>query len=209
MTASDAKGDDRIVRESGMDARVAAIVEPVLRAIGFQLVRIKLSGQNGLTLQIMAERQDGTMTVEDCEEVSRAVSPALDVEDPIDKAYHLEISSPGIDRPLVRISDFANWAGHEVKMETSTLVAERKRFKGKILEAGADAVLIEREKVDDEVGASIRVPYDTIAEARLILTDDLIRDALQKDKKARQEAKKRRGEPIEDNDNDDEDNEIE
>ena len=89
--------DDRIVRESGTDARIAAIVAPVLDAIGYRLVRVRLTGQNGLTLQIMAERPDGTMTVEDCEEVSRAGSPALDVEDPIDKAYHLEVSSPGID----------------------------------------------------------------------------------------------------------------
>jgi ribosome maturation factor RimP len=94
--------EPRIVTETGIDARVAAIVEPVLESIGFRLVRVHLSGQNGLTLQIMAERNDGSMTVEDCEEVSRALSPVLDVEDPIDKAYHLEISSPGIDRPLVR-----------------------------------------------------------------------------------------------------------
>ena len=107
----------------------------MLRAIGFRLVRVRLSAQNGLTLQIMAERDDGTMTVEDCEAVSRAVSPVLDVEDPIDKAYHLEVSSPGIDRPLVRKSDFARWAGHVVKIETSILVADRKRFRGKIAEA--------------------------------------------------------------------------
>ena len=94
----------------------------------------------------MAEREDGTMTVEDCEEVSRAVSPALDVDDPIEKAYHLEVSSPGIDRPLVRKSDFVAWTGHLVKMETSILVADRKRFKGKIAEAGEDDVLIERDK---------------------------------------------------------------
>ena len=101
----------------------------MLRAIGFRLVRVRLSGQNGLTLQIMAEREDGTMTVEGCEEVSRAVSPALDVDDPIDKAYHLEVSSPGIDRPLVRKSDFAIWKGHLVKVDTSILVADRKRFR--------------------------------------------------------------------------------
>ena len=100
-TADQPAGDDRIIRETGIDARIAAIVEPVLTAIGFRLVRVRLTGQNGLTLQIMAERNDGTMDVDGCEEVSRAVSPALDVEDPIEKAYHLEVSSPGIDRPLV------------------------------------------------------------------------------------------------------------
>src|SRR5690606_26749040 len=121
-------------------------VQPVLRGVGFRLVRVRLSGQHGLTLQIMAERDDGTMTVEDCEEVSRAVSPALDVEDPIEKAYHLEVSSPGIDRPLVRKSDFSDWAGHLVKLETSVLVSERKRFRGKIAEADEDGVVIESDK---------------------------------------------------------------
>ncbi len=195
MTETTAIGDDRIIRESGVDARVALIVEPVLRAIGFRLVRVRLSGQHGLTLQIMAERQDGTMTVEDCEDVSRALSPVLDVEDPIEKAYHLEVSSPGIDRPLVRKSDFTTWTGHLVKMETSILVADRKRFRGKIAEAGADDVLIERDQPAYGDEPTVRVPYEAIAEARLILTDDLIREALTKDKKARQEAKKRRGEP--------------
>jgi ribosome maturation factor RimP len=189
--------DDRIIRESGVDARVASVIMPVLKGIGFRLVRVRLSGQNGLTLQIMAERDDGTMTVEDCEEVSRAVSPALDVADPIEKAYHLEVSSPGIDRPLVRKSDFVAWTGHQVKMETSILVTDRKRFKGKIAEAGESDVLIERDVPAYGEEPSVRVPYDSIAEARLVLTDDLIRDALSKDNKARKEARKRRGEPEE------------
>ena len=199
MTAilGDATGDDRIVRESGIDARIASIVSPVLRGMGFRLVRVRLSGQNGLTLQIMAERDDGTMTVEDCEEVSRAVSPALDVADPVEKAYHLEVSSPGIDRPLVRKSDFSAWAGHQVKMETSVLVAERKRFKGRIAEAGESDVMIERDAPPAGGEAAVRVPYEAIAEARLVLTDDLIREALSKDNKARKEARKRRGEPEE------------
>ncbi len=187
-------GDDRIIRESGIEARIAAIILPVLRGIGFRLVRVRLSGQNGLTLQIMAERNDGTMTVEDCEEVSRAVSPALDVEDPIEKAYHLEVSSPGIDRPLVRRSDFATWLGHLVKMETLTLVAERKRFKGRITEVDEEGILVLRDVPAYGEEPSVRVPFDTIAEARLILTDDLIRDALSKDNRARKEAKKRQDE---------------
>ncbi|MCX7306061.1 MAG: ribosome maturation factor RimP [Hyphomicrobiales bacterium] len=189
--------DDRIIRESGIDARVASVILPVLKGIGFRLVRVRVSGQSGLTLQIMAERDDGTMTVEDCEEVSRAVSPALDVADPIEKAYHLEVSSPGIDRPLVRKADFVAWIGHQVKMETSVLVAERKRFKGKIAEAGDSHVLVERDVPAYGAEPSVRVPYDTIAEARLVLTDDLIRDALSKDNKARKEARRRRGEPDE------------
>ena len=193
VTAPD--GDDRIVRESGIDARIALIVQPVLRGIGYRLVRVRLFGQNGLTLQIMCERDDGTMTVEDCEEVSRAVSPALDVADPVEKAYHLEVSSPGIDRPLVRKSDFSAWLGHLVKMETSILVTDRKRFKGKIAEAGENDVLIVRDVPAYGEEPTVRVPYEAVAEARLVLTDDLIRDALSKDNQARKEARKRRGEP--------------
>lgn len=187
-------GDDRIIRESGIDARIALIVEPVLSAIGYRLVRVRLTGQNGLTLQIMAERPDGTMTVEDCETVSRAVSPALDVDDPIDKAYHLEVSSPGIDRPLVRKSDFANWQGHLVKLETSVMVAERKRFRGRIAQADDAGVTIDRDAPGYGEEPSVRVPFEAISEARLILTDDLIRDALSKDNQAKKQARKKRGE---------------
>jgi ribosome maturation factor RimP len=188
-------GDDRIIRETGIDARVAMIVEPVLRTIGMRLVRVRLLGQNGLTLQIMAEREDGTMTVEDCEEASRALSPALDVEDPIERNYHLEVSSPGIDRPLVRKSDFGAWVGHLVKIETSILVGERKRFRGKIAESDESGVVVERDQASYGDERLVRIPFEAISEARLVLTDDLIRDALTKDKKARQEAKRRRGEP--------------
>jgi ribosome maturation factor RimP len=186
--------DDRIIRETGIDARIALIVRPVLATIGYRLVRVRLSGQNGLTLQIMAERPDGTMDVEGCEEVSRALSPVLDVEDPIEKAYHLEISSPGIDRPLVRKSDFEAAAGHLVKMETAIMVAERKRFRGRIAGVDADGVTIERDQASYGDEPTVRVPFEAVAEARLILTDDLVRDALRKDKEARQAAKEGRGE---------------
>ena len=186
--------DGRIIVETGIDARIAAIIEPVLEGMEYRLVRVRLFGQNGLTLQVMAERRDGTMTVEDCEEVSRAISPALDVEDPVEKAYHLEVSSPGIDRPLVRKSDFAKWVGHLVKMETSVMVAERKRFRGKIMEADAEGVLIQRDQASYGDEPTVRVPFDAISEARLILTDELIRDALSKDNQARKEARRRRGE---------------
>jgi ribosome maturation factor RimP len=192
-TALEKPVDDRLIRESGTDAKIAAIIAPVLVTIGFRLVRVRLTSQNGLTLQIMAEREDGTMTVEDCEEVSRAISPVLDVEDPVDKAYHLEISSPGIDRPLVRKSDFAAGIGHLVKIETSILVDNRKRFRGKIAEVSDEAVLIERDQSAEGEAPAARVPFQAIAEARLVLTDDLIRAALRQDKKIRQERKKRRG----------------
>ncbi|HEY5820311.1 MAG TPA: ribosome maturation factor RimP [Mesorhizobium sp.] len=192
MTAEETTGDDRIIRESGIDARVASIIQPVLDGIGFRLVRVRLLGQNGLTLQIMAERPDGTMSVEDCEEVSRAVSPALDVDDPIEKAYHLEVSSPGIDRPLVRKSDFAAWVGHLIKAETSVLVGDRKRFRGRIVSADDAGVTIESDKVAYGEEPVVALPFEALADARLVLTDDLIQDALKADKKARQEAKKNR-----------------
>lgn len=178
--------EPRIVRETGVDARVAAIVEPVLNSAGYRLVRVRLSGMNGLTLQIMAERADGTMTVEDCEDVSRMLSPLLDVEDPIDRAYHLEVSSPGIDRPLVRMSDFAKWRGHIAKIETSVMVDGRKRFRGTITDLKQDAVTIEADKANFGEAMVADITLDTIADARLILTDDLIRAALKADKAARQ-----------------------
>jgi ribosome maturation factor RimP len=196
MAETQAQTDDRIIRETGTDARIALLIRPLLDTMGYRLVRVRLSGQNGMTLQIMAERLNGTMTVQDCEEVSKAVSPLLDVEDVIDKAYHLEVSSPGIDRPLVRKSDFGQWVGHLIKLETSMPVAERKRFRGKIAEASDDVVVIERDVASYGDEPVVRVPFDAISDARLILTDELVRDALRKDKKARQEQKKRRGEDL-------------
>jgi ribosome maturation factor RimP len=191
-TAPAGAQDDRIVRESGTEARVATIVGPALAANDFRLVRIRLLGQNGLTLQVMAERLDGSMTIEDCEEASRVLSAVLDVEDPIDKAYHLEVSSPGIDRPLVRHADFVAAAGHLVKLETSVLVAGRKRFRGKVTAVGDADVTIEADKIAYGEEPTVVVPLDSIADARLVLTDDLVRDALRKDKKLRQDRKRRR-----------------
>ena len=176
---------ERIVKEQGLEAKVAAIVEPAIEQIGYRLVRGRLSGMNGMTLQIMAERPDGTMTVEGCEEVSRAISPVLDVEDPIDKAYHLEVSSPGIDRPLVRHSDFETWAGFLMKLETSRLVGERKRFRGKIVKVEADQITIDRDQPAYGEPASAVIPIDAIAEARLILTDELVEASLKADKARR------------------------
>jgi len=193
MATETATEDDRIVRESGIDARVAHIVLPALAGAGFRLVRVRLSGQNGLTLQIMAERADGTMTVEDCEAASRLLSAVLDVEDPIDKAYHLEVSSPGIDRPLVRIGDFAAAKSHVAKVDTSIMVAGRKRFRGRIAEVDGSGLVIESDKPAYGEDPTVQIPFEAVSEARLVLTDDLIRDALSKDNKARKEARKRRG----------------
>lgn len=183
--------DDRLIRETGTDARIAAIIIPILNGMGFHLVRVRLFGQNGLTLQIMAERLDGTMTVEDCEEVSRAISPALDVEDPVEKAYHLEVSSPGIDRPLVRAGDFAAAVGHLAKVETSVLVGDKKRFKGKISAADETGFVLERDLSSYGDEPLVRIPFDVLADARLVLTDALIRDALSKDNQEKKAARKR------------------
>ncbi|MCR4268732.1 ribosome maturation factor RimP [Nitratireductor sp. ZSWI3] len=187
-------GDDRLIRESGIEARVAAIVAPVLGAIGYRLVRVRMTAQDGATLQVMAERPDGTMTVEDCEEVSRALSPALDVEDPIDTAYQLEVSSPGIDRPLVRKSDFVAAAGHLVKIETAVLLEGRKRFRGFVVECDDETVTIEPETAETKEDEDVLygIPFEAIAEARLVLTDELVRDALKKDKEERRQRKRDR-----------------
>jgi ribosome maturation factor RimP len=181
-------GEARIITETGLDRRIADIIEPVLTAMDFNLVRVRMMNQNGLTLQIMAERTDGTMDVEGCEAVSMAVSPVLDVEDPVDKAYHLEVSSPGIDRPMVRKSDFTRWNGHLVKCETSILVDNRKRFRGKITAVNEEGFTLERDQVAYGEEPRVVIPFNTLAEAKLILTDDLIRDALRADKLAKAQA---------------------
>ncbi len=176
--------DDRVITETGLEARVAHIVEPVVAGLGYRLVRVKLSSLNGATLQIMAERPDGTMTVEDCERLSRDLSPVLDVEDPIDTAYHLEVSSPGIDRPLVRRSDFEHWSGHEAKIELSRPQDGRRRFKGILRGLDGDAVRLELEaKSKLEGPQTVSLPLVEIGEARLVLTDALIRDTLRKEKR--------------------------
>ena len=181
-------GEARIIIETGLDRRIAEIIEPVLVALGFKLVRTRLMNQNGLTLQVMAERNDGTMTVADCEEISMAISPVLDVEDPVDKAYHLEVSSPGIDRPMVRKSDFERWNGHIVKCETSILIENRKRFRGKITEVDGEGFTLERDQVAYGEEPRVKIPFNALSEAKLVLTDDLIRDALRADKLAKAQA---------------------
>lgn len=187
------RSDDRVIRESGIAARIAQIVEPVVQALGYDLVRVRVSGLNGMTLQIMAERPQGTMTVEDCEELSRAISPVLDVEDPLDRAYHLEVSSPGIDRPLVRKSDFAEWQGHLAKVETEIPVDGRKRFRGWIVDSDDGSVTVRNESKDPEEKIETTIPFEVLAEARLVLTDELVRETLKQDRKMRRDRKKRRG----------------
>ena len=172
--------EQRLVKESGVAARVAAIVEPVIVDLGYRLVRVRVTGTNGCTVQIMAERPDGTMSVSDCEAVSHAVSPALDVDDPIDRAYHLEISSPGIDRPLVRPQDFIRWAGYEAKVEMAVPIEGRKRYRGMIEGAEGTIALIRLPDAPEGTDPLARLPIGDIGEARLVLTDDLIRESLRR-----------------------------
>src|SRR5258708_14982429 len=139
--------EPRLVVEPGAAARVSAIAGPVLQGMGYRLVRIKISGESGCTVQIMAERPDGSMQIEDCEAISKALSPVLDVADPIDRAYRLEISSPGIDRPLVRRSDFERYAGHLVKIEMAVAHDGRKRFRGTLAGVEGDAVRLHRDDI--------------------------------------------------------------
>src|SRR5436190_9094389 len=136
----DLLAEPRLVVEPGVAARVSAVAGPVLQGMGYRLVRIKVSAEAGCTVQVMAERPDGTMQIEDCEEVSRALSPVLDIEDPIQRAYRLEISSPGIDRPLVRRSDFERYQGNLVKIDMAVPHEGRKRFRGKLGGVEGDAV---------------------------------------------------------------------
>jgi len=184
-------GDDgalrnRFIHETGLAAKVAALIEPVLDNRGFRLVRVTVTGREGKTVQVMAERPDGTMTIDDCEAVSRELSPLLDVHDPIAGSYRLEVSSPGIDRPLVRPSDFEDWSGYEAKIELREPIDGRKRFRG-VLEGFEDGEI--RIELDlDQVGrAIIGLPVALVAEAKLVLTDELIREALRRAKKEKKE----------------------
>jgi ribosome maturation factor RimP len=182
--------ETRIVRENGLEARIAAMVEPAITDLGFRLVRIKLSGLNGLTLQLMAERPDGTMTVDDCESVSRAITPVLDVEDPINQEYHLEVSSPGVDRPLVRPEDFRRWRGHLVKLELEVPLDGRKRFRGEIRGVEDGNLVLRLEDLPDDGVPDVRLSFADMAEARLVMTDALVEAALKAEKSARRKAKK-------------------
>lgn len=174
--------EPRLLVESGPAARVAALSEPVLKDLGFRLVRVKVTPQNGCTVQIMAERPDGSMTVEDCEAASRALSPVLDVNDPISTAYFLELSSPGIDRPLVRETDFVRWAGHIAKIELATPIEGRKRYRGIVEGSREGQALIAMPDAKEGQPSRVSLPIASMAEARLVLTDDLIREALRRAK---------------------------
>lgn len=170
-----ANQDRRFTRESGLERTVADFAEPVLDELGFRLVRVKVSGRDGGTVQIMAERADGQMSVDDCAAISRRLSPLLDAYDPMPGQYRLEVSSPGIDRPLVRPSDFALFAGHEAKVELSELVDGRKRFKGVIEGVAKDEVRLRLELDGKVEPVVIGLPFSLISEAKLVADRDSLR----------------------------------
>ncbi len=177
QSSNEVTSDDRFIQETGLASDVARLVEPVLDSLGFRLVRIEISGRDGKTVQIMAERPDGSMTIDDCEVVSKAVSPVLDVADVVADSYRLEVSSPGIDRPLVRPSDFVDWAGSEAKIELQAPIEGRRRFRGRLEGFEDGEVLIEAD-LGEEGRKVIGLAVGMIAGARLVLTDELIREAL-------------------------------
>jgi len=189
-----ASSEPRLVVEPGLPARVATIVEPVIEQLGYRLVRARVSSAEGCTVQIMAERPDGTMSVEDCEAVSRALSPVLDVADPIERAYRLEISSPGIDRPLVRKSDFERYTGHVAKIETSMPIQGRKRFRGVLAGTEGETARIRRDDAAEGEETEIMIPIEEMSEAKLVLTDELVTEALRREKSAKREAREARKE---------------
>jgi ribosome maturation factor RimP len=180
--------EPRLLVEPGLAARVAAIAEPILESLGYRLVRVQISPQSGLTVQIMAERPDGSMTIGDCEAVSRALSPVLDAKDPIEQPHRLEISSPGLDRPLVRRSDFDRHAGHVAKVEMARMIEGRKRFRGTLLGTEGDAVRLRRDDAKKDEQQEFLLPIEDMAEAKLVLTDALIAEALKRSKVAEREA---------------------
>ena len=185
--------EPRLVVEPGVAARVSAIAGPVLQQLGYRLVRIKISGEAGCTVQIMAERPDGSMQIEDCEAISRALSPVLDIADPIERAYRLEVSSPGIDRPLVRRSDFERYAGHLVKVEMAVAHQGRKRFRGLLDGVEGDTVRLRRDDAKAGEEADVLLTMEDIAEARLVLTDELIAESMRRGKAAERELKRSLG----------------
>ncbi len=189
-----ASSEPRLIVEPGLPARVATIVEPVIEQLGYRLVRVRVSSAEGCTVQVMAERPDGTMSVEDCEAVSRALSPVLDVNDPIERAYRLEISSPGIDRPLVRKSDFERYTGHIAKIETSMPIQGRKRFRGVLAGTEGETARIRRDDAAEGEETEIMIPIEEMSEAKLVLTDELVTEALRREKSAKREAREARKE---------------
>ena len=190
VTAVEAPGtaEPRLIVEPGLAARVAAIVEPVLEQLSFRLVRVRISGMDGCTVQIMAERADGSMTIDDCEFVSRALSPVLDVADPIERAYRLEVSSPGLDRPLVRRSDFERFAGNVAKIEMAVAIDGRRRFRGTLVGVDGDKARLRRADAAPGENPDVLLPIEEMGEAKLVLTNELVAQSLKRGKEAERTA---------------------
>ncbi|HYC25116.1 MAG TPA: ribosome maturation factor RimP [Roseiarcus sp.] len=189
--SSDALDEPRLIAETGPALRLGAVVAPSLRGLGLRLVRVRISNINGCTVQIMAEHADGAMSIADCEQASLVLSPLLDLEDAIRQSYRLEVSSPGIDRPLVRVSDFQRAIGYETKVEMARPIDGRKRFRGvlkSVETSGAPRAQLQFVGADGAAGL-VDLPIADMAEARLVLTEDLIRQALRREKAAKKGAK--------------------
>ena len=194
VSAAPDQTEPRLIVEPGLPARVAAIAEPVIESLGYRLVRVRVSSSEGCTVQIMAERPDGSMVVEDCETISRALSPVLDAADPIEPAYRFEVSSPGIDRPLVRKSDFERHKGHLVKIEMEIPVQGRKRFRGHLAGTEGEAIRLRRDDAAEGEEAEVLLPIEEMSEAKLVLTDELVTQALRREKTAKREVRAARKE---------------
>ncbi len=169
-----------LIAKAAIDRRITEIIDPVITDMGYELVRVRLMSGKSTTLQIMAQKPDGTIEVDDCAKISTAVSAVLDVEDPVVDAYTLEVSSPGIDRPLTRLKDFDLWKGYEAKIETDELIDGRRRFKGELAGVEGNEVLIEIEE------GTIGLQFEWLSDAKLVLTDELIREVLRNRKDAGQ-----------------------
>ena len=171
-----------LIAKTAIDRRLAEIIQPVIEGMGYELVRLRLQGGKTATLQIMADRPEGGINVEDCAEISTAVSATLDVEDPLEDAYHLEVSSPGIDRPLTRLKDFATFEGYDARLETNQPIDGRKRFKGVLAGVDGDEVLLNIEERGETV--TVGLNFDLLSDAKLLLTDELIALMLKERKEA-------------------------
>jgi ribosome maturation factor RimP len=171
-----------LIAKTAIDRRLAEIIAPVIEDLGFELVRVRLQGGKTATLQIMADRPEGGINVDDCGDISVAVSATLDVEDPLEDAYHLEVSSPGIDRPLTRMKDFETFEGYEARLETNQPIDGRKRFKGVLAGVEGDEVLLNIEEAGEI--QTIGLQFDWLSDAKLVLTDELIKEMLRQKKEA-------------------------
>ncbi|AHA27545.1 ribosome maturation factor RimP [Candidatus Liberibacter americanus] len=174
------KYESRLFKDIGLDQSVSDIIQPVVEEMGFKIVQVSLSGKGVPVLQILVDRDDGIVTLCDCEKLSKAISPILDVENLVDGHYTLEVSSPGVDRPMVRKSDFVRWLNHVVKCEFIAPSGDREKLVGKILETSDNCFFLEiSRKGSKEIELSkVEIPFDSLLAAKLVITDELLRVSL-------------------------------